>query len=243
QAKTDAAPSAFSARLRRPYIVPVAARAPPPRVDPPFPSYDLHRKQSVARNAQSGARAAMPDATIKAIRTTTLRVPWPQTQWLRGHPFGDTRDFLVLDLETSDGIVGMGYLFLLGPTMKTITAWVEETIAPRVLGKDATAVEGIWQDLWRASATYGRGGITTMAMSLLDIALWDALGKRAKLPLHRLWGHCRAQLPAYGSGCFRGSGGDGMIAKALHFKDRGYKAIKMQGAHIGDLHTDLAHCR
>ena len=87
--------------------------------------------------------------------------------------------------------------------------------------------------------TYGRGGIATMAMSALDIALWDALGKRAGLPLHRLWGHFRAQLPAYGSGCFRGSGGDGMIAKALHYKERGYKAIKMQVAHVGDLATDL----
>jgi L-alanine-DL-glutamate epimerase-like enolase superfamily enzyme len=46
-------------------------------------------------------------------------------------------------------------------------------------------------------------------------------------------------LPAYGSGCFRGSGGDGMIAKALHFKKRGYKAIKMQVAHVADLRTDL----
>ena len=37
--------------------------------------------------------------------------------------------------------------------------------------------------------TYGRGGIATMAMSAIDIALWDAVGKRAGLPLHRLWGH------------------------------------------------------
>ena len=70
-----------------------------------------------------------------------------------------------------------------------------------------------------------------MAMSVLDIALWDAIGKRANLPLHRLWGHFRSELPVYGSGCFRGSGGDGMIAKALHYKDKGFKAIKMQVAH------------
>ena len=61
-------------------------------------------------------------------------------------------------------------------------------IIPRVIGKDASAVEEIWQDLWQATMTYGRGGIATMAMSALDIALWDALGKRANLPLHRLVG-------------------------------------------------------
>ena len=53
--------------------------------------------------------------------------------------------------------------------------------------------------------TYGRGGIVVMAMSALDIALWDAIGKRANLPLHRLWGHFRSAIPAYGSGCWRGS--------------------------------------
>ena len=63
---------------------------------------------------------------------------------------------------------------------------------PHVIGKDATAVEGIWNDLWKRTVTYNRGGIVTMAMSALDIALWDAIGKRANLPLHRLWGHVRA---------------------------------------------------
>jgi len=185
----------------------------------------------------------MTDMTITAVRTRMLRVPWPNNPWLKGHPFGATRDFLVLDVETKGGIVGMGYLFLYRPTMRTIAACLDEAIIPRVLGKDASAIEAIWQDLWRATVTFGRGGIATMAMSALDIALWDALGKRAGLPLHRLWGHCRSTLPAYGSGCFRGSGGDGMIAKALHYKERGYPAIKMQVAHTADLKTDLDNVR
>ena len=49
----------------------------------------------------------------------------------------------------------------------------------------------------------------------MDIALWDAVGKRANLPLHRLWGHYRSQDPDLRLGCFRGAGGDGMIEKAL----------------------------
>jgi L-alanine-DL-glutamate epimerase-like enolase superfamily enzyme len=180
-----------------------------------------------------------PDLTITAIRTTMLRVPWPDNPWLKGHAFGSTRNFLVLDVETKGGIIGMGYLFLFRPAIKTIVACLKECMIPRVIGKDASAVEAIWQDLWSTTVTYGRGGIATMAQSVLDIALWDALGKAAKLPLHRLWGHYRSELPAYGSGCFRGAGGDGMIAKALHYKERGYKAIKMQVAHVHDLATDL----
>ena len=185
----------------------------------------------------------MTDMTIKAIRTTMLQVPWPNDPWLKGHRFGDARNILVLEVETQGGIVGMGYLLLFRPGIRTIVACLEETIVPRVIGKDASAVEAIWQDLWQATTTYGRGGIAVMAMSALDIALWDAVGKRANLPLHRLWGHYRNELPAYGSGCFRNSGGDGMIAKALHYKARGYKAIKMQVAYVGSLATDLDNVR
>jgi len=185
----------------------------------------------------------MTDMTIKAIRTTILRVPWPDTPWLKGHAFGEARTLLVLEVETKGGIVGMGYLFSFRPGLRTVATALEETILPRVIGKDATAVEGIWNDLWRATATYNRGGIVTMAMSALDIALWDAIGKRAALPLHRLWGHVRSQLPVYGSGCFRGSGGDGMIAKALHYKSQGYRAIKMQVAHTDNLRGDVDNVR
>src|SRR4029078_11320688 len=181
----------------------------------------------------------MTDMTIKAVRTTMLRVPWPDTPWLKGHAFGDARQLLVLEVETKGGIVGMGYLFSFRPGLKTIAMAIEETIKPRVIGKDATAVEAIWNDIWKTTATYGRGGIVTMAQSALDIALWDAIRKRANAPLHQLFGHVRAQIPVYGSGCFRGSGGDGMIAKALHYKQQGYKAIKMQMAHTDDLRRDV----
>jgi L-alanine-DL-glutamate epimerase-like enolase superfamily enzyme len=185
----------------------------------------------------------MTDMTIAAVRTCLLRVPWPQTPWLKGHAFGDARNLLVLDVETKGGIVGMGYLFSFRPGLRTVAMALEETILPRVIGKDATAIEAIWSDLWRATATYNRGGIVTMGMSALDIALWDAVGKRAGLPLHRLWGHFRSQIPTYGSGCFRGSGGDGMIEKALYYKAQGYRAIKMQVAHTDDLQGDVDNVR
>src|SRR5260221_6714167 len=185
----------------------------------------------------------MPDLTITAIRTTLLRAPWPQTPWLKGHAFGDARNLLVLDVETRGGIVGMGYLFSFRPGLRAVATALEETILPRVVGKDATAVEGICMDLCRATGTYSRGGIVAMAMSPRDIALWNAIGKRAGLPLHRLWGHVRAQIPVYGSGCFRGSGGDGMIAKALHYKAQGYRAIKMQVAHTDNLRGDVDNVR
>src|SRR3546814_4804698 len=85
--------------------------------------------------------------------------------------------------------------------------------------------------------------ISVMAQSAIDIALWDALGKHAGLPLYRLWGGEAREVPAYGSGCWRGLGGDGMAEKAQHYVDAGFKAIKMQAGHMWSLNQDVAHVR
>ena len=185
----------------------------------------------------------MTDMTIRELRTTILRMPWADDPWMAGHALGAMRNVLVLEVTTAAGITGIGYLHLLSPGIRTIAACLDEMIAPRVVGRDATEIEAIWRDCWRATITAGRGGIAMMAISALDIALWDAVGKRAGLPLHRLWGHFRSEIPAYGSGCWRGAGGDGMIAKAQHYVAQGYKAIKMQVAHVHDLRTDLDNVR
>jgi L-alanine-DL-glutamate epimerase-like enolase superfamily enzyme len=185
-----------------------------------------------------------PDLTIRELRTTLLRLPWPEGPWMAGHALGPTRDLVVVDVVTQSGLTGMGYLHLLNlPLQRSIAACLEDAMAPLILGRDATAVEAIWHDLWRATLTGGRGGVTMMAQSAIDIALWDVVGKAAGLPLHRLWGHYRSAIPAYGSGCWRGSLGDGMIAKAQHYVAQGFKAIKMQVAHIGDLRTDADNVR
>jgi L-alanine-DL-glutamate epimerase-like enolase superfamily enzyme len=184
------------------------------------------------------------DMTIREVRTTLLRMPWQDDPWLAGHALGKTRDLVVVEVETAGGITGLGYLHPIGGLLlRTLGACVEEFVRPRVLGRDATEIEGIWRDLWRSTLPQGRGGIVMMAASAVDIALWDALGKRAGLPLHRLWGHVASEIPIYGSGCFRGSLGDGMIAKAKHYVGQGFKAIKMQVAHVGNPRTDLDNVR
>lgn len=186
----------------------------------------------------------MTDLTIREVRTTLLRMPWPEDPWLAGHALGPMRELVVVEVLTASGLVGMGYLHPLNTSLlRTLGTCIDEAMAPRIIGRDATAVEAIWQDLWRATLTSGRGGVTMMAQSAIDIALWDVIGKAAGLPLHRLWGHSRSEIPAYGSGCFRGSRGDGMIAKAKHYVAQGFKAIKMQVAHVGDLRTDLDNVR
>ena len=181
----------------------------------------------------------MSKTIITSLKTTLLRVPWAGDPPPNGIMPPSTREFLVLEVGTSGGATGMGYLQPLSGGLETLDACLKELIAPKVLGRDATEIEAIWQSLWKATYWMGRGGIALFAISALDIALWDVVGKVAGLPLFRLWGAAHKSVPAYGSGCFRGYGRDGMIAKAQHFTAQGFSAIKMQVAHIRPWREDV----
>src|SRR5262249_54814040 len=100
---------------------------------------------------QEAPQMTNPDMTIRDISVTMLRLPWADDPWLKGHALGQTRDILICDVETAGGITGMGYLFLFRPGMKSIAACLEECVIPRVKGKDSTAIEAIWRDLWTAT--------------------------------------------------------------------------------------------
>ncbi len=55
------------------------------------------------------------DMTIKDVRVTTLRMPWANPEWIKGHALGPDRGLLIVDIETAGGITGMGYLFHFRP--------------------------------------------------------------------------------------------------------------------------------
>jgi D-arabinonate dehydratase len=177
---------------------------------------------------------------IKDLRTRCLRLPFVDPpRWSLS--YDRPREIFIVEIETEAGIVGMGYLMPLAGGLATLDACMKELIAPIVLGRDASDIEAIWQDIWKQTYWMGRMGVTVFCLSAVDIALWDIAGKRAGLPLHRLWGSCRTEIPAYGSGCWRGLRRDGMIEKAQRFVARGFKAIKMQAAHLHTPNEDVAN--
>jgi L-alanine-DL-glutamate epimerase-like enolase superfamily enzyme len=183
---------------------------------------------------------------VVAIDTHRLRLPFvepPATGFL---PLTH-RELLIVDVRLSSGHVGMGYLHPLIGGLKTLECCVQEMLAPRLLGETlvdaagAPRVAELWRRLWAGTYIQGRMGITVMAQSALDIALWDAYGKVVGKPLWSLWGGNPQPLPIYGSGCFRGGGREGMIAKAEHFLSAGFRAIKMQVAHTFTPDQDVAN--
>jgi L-alanine-DL-glutamate epimerase-like enolase superfamily enzyme len=137
----------------------------------------------------------------------------------------------------------MGYIMPIRGGLQTIGACLRELILPSILGRDATQIEAIWRDLYRSTYTVGRMGVAVIALSAVDIALWDALGKKAGLPLHRLWGGFKTEVPIYGSGCWRDVGLEGMIQTAKGYVASGIKAIKMQVGHARGIKTDVENVR
>jgi L-alanine-DL-glutamate epimerase-like enolase superfamily enzyme len=181
--------------------------------------------------------------TITELRSTLLQIPWRGAPPAAGVVPSGPREIYMLEIETQGGLVGMSYLQPLRGGLQTIDACMKELIAPQLLGRDATEVEAIWQQLYKSNFWLGRMGVTVFAQSAVDMALWDIVGKRAGLPLFRLWGAARSEVPAYGSGCFRGLGRDGMIARAKEFTAMGLKAIKMQVAHIRPWREDVENVK
>lgn len=179
---------------------------------------------------------------IKDIRTHLLSVPFtdpPETGFLKLEMI----DLLVVEVETSSGVIGTGHLHPLAGGMRTLEMCIHEMLKPLLLGESAGEVETLWQKMWQATFIQGRMGITVMAMSALDIALWDAVGRHAGKPLWQLWDGCSDPRPVYGSGCFRGLGHEGMIEKAKRYVDQGFGAIKMQVAHCFSHDQDVENVR
>ena len=122
---------------------------------------------------------------IADIRTHLLRVPYtdpPQTGFITLEHL----DLIVVEVETSTGVVGVGYLQPLVGGMRTIEMCIHEMMKPLLLGESGRDVEALWRKMWQATFIQGRMGITVMAMSALDIALWDALGKALGLTFQQI---------------------------------------------------------
>ena len=113
--------------------------------------------------------------TITELRSTLLHVPWHGKAPEAGLSIESKRDIYVLEIETQGGLVGMSYLMPLRGGLETIDAAMKELVAPRVIGRDATEIEAIWQLLYKNNFWLGRMGVTVFAQSAVDMALWDIL--------------------------------------------------------------------
>ena len=135
------------------------------------------------------------------------------------------RNYLFLRLRTDTGLTGVGEASLEWQE-KTVQTLAHEWVEGRVLGKDPFDVEAVVGGMIRDQY---QGGSTVMtAISGVEIALWDLIGKACRQPVYRLLGgRCHARLPAYANGWYGGARQPHDYAqRARDVVARGYRALK-----------------
>ena len=142
------------------------------------------------------------------------------------------RDAVVVKVVTDEGITGWGEAHH-GRAHTAVAKLIETTLKQLVLGMDALATTAIWEKLYRAQlASHGMGAGACLAISGIDMALWDIKGKALKLPLYRLLGGSLKAIPAYAGGVSLGYQPPAeLIEEARKSVSGGYKAIKLR---LGD---------
>jgi L-alanine-DL-glutamate epimerase-like enolase superfamily enzyme len=133
--------------------------------------------------------------------------------------------WLICEVFTDDGLVGIGNAALSPPVTKQL---IDLYLAPLLLGADPWDIEFLWQHMYRKTMAFGRKGVAMVAISAVDIALWDLLGKSARQPVYRLMGgRTKPRIPVYASRLYS-TPLDELAREAANYKAQGYKAMKLR---------------
>lgn len=166
---------------------------------------------------------ATSTATIAGLSTRRIRVP------LR-RPWGpDVRDLSLIEVvvEDSDGERGHGFSWTPSIGAAAVQAHLDHDIAAFAIGRPA-APEGLWEPLWTHLHEGGGGGITTIAMAGLDLALWDLAARRAGVGIADHLGRRHQAAEVYGSGVNLHYPLDELVAQAERWVEAGFEAVKVK---------------
>jgi L-alanine-DL-glutamate epimerase-like enolase superfamily enzyme len=171
---------------------------------------------------------------ITAVEAVCLAIPLkpmtPPSKWVAG-----TRKQIVVRVLTDEGLVGIGEAFAYGAPLAVANV-VDESLAPLLRGQDPTRIEALVDLMHRGTMVYGRRGLVMFAISGVEIALWDLLGKARGAPVYELLGGAmRPRLPVYASLLRYDSPADVAAACRLYVK-QGFRMLKLH-------QTDVASVR
>jgi mandelate racemase len=167
-----------------------------------------------------------PTLTVRSVRTVAVAVPM---RFALGTSAATVREapLLLVDLETEEGVTGRSYLFCYRPSGAAAIAAVLRDAVDLIAGEPVAPVHSAAK-LERRFALIGVTGVVRMALSALDMALWDALAVAAGQPLATLLGASPRPIPAYNS-CGLGLMTPQAAAdEAEQLLAGGFKAVKLR---------------
>jgi L-talarate/galactarate dehydratase len=171
---------------------------------------------------------------IKRIQSQIVRLP-PEEP-LAGGPgfYRQSFEFVILRMETDDGIEGIGVTFF-GWALTAALKHAVDQLSELVIGDDPLRTEAVGRKIRSAAAGAGPGGISTLAFSAIDLALWDIKGKALGQSLSALLGGLRERVSTYASGALSRTAPLEHVVKAGPLLvEKGFKQMKMQLALPGE---------
>jgi L-alanine-DL-glutamate epimerase and related enzymes of enolase superfamily len=166
---------------------------------------------------------------ITAVDTAILRIPTRKPISL-DFPI---HSLVVAHVRTDEGVTGLGYTLAFGGGgVESIQSYLVTRLGPLLIGQDPLMVERLWERMYRADRGIKRQGVAAYALSALDIALWDIVGKACNKPVHKLIGGAfRTEVDAYATGLYFTDMDrlvDEAVEEASGYVSKGFKAIKMK---------------
>jgi L-alanine-DL-glutamate epimerase-like enolase superfamily enzyme len=177
----------------------------------------------------------MTPMKIASYEATTLNIPEDDPLANMPEEAGRKRPIVILRLRTDSGIEGIGVTLYGGAMTGSLRVAVEE-LAALTVGEDPMRIERIVAKLRNGTGdACGPGGIFTLALSAIDVALWDIKGKALDQPLWKLLGGHRNRVATYASGSLRRGLTDEQAQRAAHIlAQKGFREMKTQMALPGN---------
>jgi L-alanine-DL-glutamate epimerase-like enolase superfamily enzyme len=140
------------------------------------------------------------------------------------------RPTLLVLVHTDGGLTGLGESAAYGGSLESMEAVILGELRNAVVGEDPFMVERLWSKMATRSQQRGRRGVLMMAISGIDIALWDIIGQATKTPLYRLLGGYRDTLDVYASaGFYAGDKSVDELANEVGgYVERGFRTVKIK---------------
>lgn len=133
--------------------------------------------------------------------------------------------WLIVEIFTDGGHVGIGNAALAPRIAKQI---IDLYLRPILIGRDPWDTEALWQQMYRNTMAFGRKGIGMTAISAVDIAIWDLLGKVSGQPVFKLLGgRTKQKIPVYASRLYS-QPVKALAAEAEAYRNQGYRAMKLR---------------
>src|SRR4051812_47375723 len=178
-------------------------------------------------------------ALLKTIDTGLYRIPLTASLSDSTHGKINAFELVTCRVRDSDGAEGVGFTYTVGRNGGAIADALRREIPELIEGREADDTEAIWHHVWWALHYGGRGGPPVLALSALDIALWDLKARRGSVPLFRLLGGYDARVPCYAGGIDLDLSVEALLQQTDENLAKGFRAIKMK---VGrpDLASDVA---